>query len=161
VSVSELEWCDPELASKAESRALAQIDAVPAEWVGVFVGHPTKMRHDRYWDWPYFAGRTPDEPETTPPIPEERYRFGLRSLAAFLGKIRDSHSVIGVDAALRLDWSVRKPTESARQHFKTATAANLRSAASWPPHRSGLSPERIVEKTLSLIDTLEFAHLPT
>lgn len=155
LSVSEPEWADDGLAEAASRRVLASLSSSKTPWIGVFVGHPTKLRHRDYWDTPYFAGRTPPEPEFVEPLPLEVFERSLRNLGSFLAQLRSESEVIGVDALLASPLRFRPPTEPELAHFRQETPAWIRGAAKWPVHRPGLDPENIVRKTLAQASSLE------
>jgi hypothetical protein len=67
--------------------------------------------------------------------------------------------VVGVDEALALPWQVDKPDEDQLEFFRTQTERNLRGAAGWPIHRPDLDPSRIVEKTITLSDSMVLLSL--
>lgn len=155
LSVSEPEWADDALAEVASQRVLASISSRKAPWMGIFVGHPTKLRHRDYWDTPYFAGRTPPGPEFVEPLPVKVFERSLRNLSSFLSRLRSEFEVVGVDDLLASPLKFRPPTALELAHFRQETPNGLRGAANWPVHRSGLSAEGIVEKTLALEGRLE------
>ena len=159
ISISETDWMDPEMAAVAMDRAFAQLQTIEQPWIGVFVGHPTKMRHVNFWDMPYYAGRTPPTPELTEPVPVEAYARAKANLTTFLGRLRDAASILSVPEALALPWRFRAATQAERDYFVKRTSSNLRSAIGWPIHRAGLEAENIVAKTLALIDTLEVGEI--
>lgn len=154
LSVSEPEWADDARADEAAGRVRDALTASKAPWIGIFVGHPTKLRHRDYWDTPYFAGRTPPEPEFVEPLPLEVFERSLRNLGSFLAWLRSEFEVIGVDALLASPLRFRPPTDSELDHFRAETPAWIRGAAKWPVHRPGLNPENIVAKTMALEETL-------
>lgn len=125
----------------------------------LFLGHPTKFRHDRFWDYGYHGGVNPDPVPLTEPLPESVYRRSLERLRAFLEELQQVATVIGMDEALQLHWRYRKPTESELEFFRVRTAKNLKDAAGWPTHRPDLEVDNIIAKTLALSDTLEVAEL--
>lgn len=155
LSISEPEWADDALAEAASNRVRAALAAGKAPWIGIFVGHPTKLRHRDYWDTPYFAGRTPPEPEYVEPLPLEIFERSLRNLGSFLSALRAEVEIIGVDDLIASPLNFRPPTDPALTHFRKETPIWLRGAAKWPVHRPGLNPENIVAKTMALAETLE------
>lgn len=159
VSISEADWMDDDRARVASERALARIDEVPQPWIGVFVGHPTRMRHVDYWDWPFYGGLTPDKPGATALVPDDDYGRAKANLRSFLSRLRERHTVVSVPEALTRAWRFRQPSASESAFFGATTAANLRSAVGWPVHRSGLSADNIIAKTLSHIGSLEVGEL--
>jgi hypothetical protein len=160
LSASEPEWSDAKAAPAAAQRLLDGVSAIDQPWIGVFVGHPTRLRHEKYWDWPYFSGRTPDQPEMTAPVPDAMYEQGKAGIREFLHLLGRQTQIVGVDDALQLRWQFAEPNPDESEHFRVHTAANLRSATGWPPHRVGLSAELIVSKTLALASTVKIGALP-
>jgi hypothetical protein len=155
ISISESDWMDDSRSENAIERAITHFTSIEQPWVGIFVGHPTRMRYADYWDKPYYSGRTPQEPEFTDPVPDADYARATKNLAAFIGRLQEVASIVSVPEALQLPWSFRAPTEPERSHFAEQTSANLRGAVGWPIHRPGLSAENIVAKTMALADTVE------
>ncbi len=160
-SISELNWADD---ARAEARSaqvlgdLASNKQPNPSWTGIFVGHPTKLRHRDFWDSPYNAGRTPPSPEFAEALPEAIYERSKINLRAFLVELRGQAEVMGLDDVLNLPWTFRAPTLAERSYFDERTAQNLRSALGWPIHRPGLSADLIVDKTLALAPTLEISQ---
>lgn len=164
LSISETDWADDARAEAQSIRILAEVKARmapgirhPARWLGIFVGHPTKLRYREFWDSPYAAGRMPPAPEYAEPLPVETFERSKANLRRFLSQLQTQAKIIGVDNALALPWSFRAPDPDERDYFETHTSGNLRSATGWPIHRPGLSAELIVEKTMALSDALEVA----
>ena len=159
ISISETDWMEDEQAAVAMSRALAQVEAFEQPWIGIFVGHPTKMRYVDFWDTPYFAGRTPPSPEFAVPVPDAAYARAKTNLTTFLGRLKAVAEIVSVPAALALPWTFRVPTPAESGFFVEHTSANLRGAKGWPIHRPGLDAENIVAKTMRLADTLEVGEI--
>ncbi|MFI5387137.1 MAG: hypothetical protein ACHQ50_13580 [Fimbriimonadales bacterium] len=164
LSISEGDWADDDRAEVRSTHVIADVThrlspgtRHPAPWLGIFVGHPTKLRYKEFWDSPYAAGRTPPGPEFVEELPEETYERSKSNLRQFMDRLRPIVDIMGVDEALALPWSFRPPSEAEASYFREHTSRNLRSATGWPIHRPGLSAELIVEKTLNLLPTLEIA----
>jgi len=160
LSISETDWADDTRTAAASERVMRAIDDLDQPWIGLFVGHPTKFRYIDWWDTPYYAGRTPPEPEYGTPVSEEVYERSKSNLRAFLGRLKESFPVIGVDDALQLPWRFRTPSIEEIAYFRDRTPAALRGAKNWPIHYLGLDPELIVSKTMRLVHTAEIAFLP-
>jgi len=160
LSISELEWADPARANLAMYRVLNGIETIPQPWIGIFVGHPTKFRHVDYWDHPYYNGRTPSKPEFTEPLPEATYRRAKDNLTTFLEELRQRATIVGIEEVVNLPWRACELTPQESEYFCASATKNLRTAANWPPHRNGLSANRIIEKTLSRITTVRRLDLP-
>ncbi len=158
ISVSEPEWADDAKADAGMKRVFEAIEKRLAPWLGIFVGHPTKLRHKDYWDTPYFAGRTPPSPEFVEALPFETFERSLKNLGRFLDALKGRASILGVDDLLGRKWTFRKPTREEMTHFTVETPKNLRGAAGWPVHRPGLSADNIVDKAMRLGWTLEAAE---
>ena len=159
ISISETDWMDDERAASAMDRAMARIAALNQPWVGIFVGHPTKMRYADYWDKPYYAGRTPPDPEFAEPVPDVAYERAKANLTIFLARLAAVAEILPAPAAIALPWTFRPPTEAERDYFVEQTSANLRSVIGWPIHRPGLDAENIVAKTLAKMGTLEVGEI--
>ena len=159
LSISENDWADDKRAQAASDRVLEALQTIPQLWVGIFVGHPTKFRHHDYWDKPYYGGRTPSSPEFVEPVSEDTYVRAKANLRTFLEQLKSQVKVIGVDEVVELPWQFNVPTSDQMSYFESKTSASLRSAVGWPPHRPGLSAEKIVEKTMALKGTLKTASL--
>lgn len=153
VSISEDDW-----AAGRYEEAFAEIAAVPSPWVGVFVGHPTRFRYSKFWDWPYAGGVTPSSPSLTEPLPQETYERSKANLSSFLLRLKEDFQVIGVDEALQMPWRFRSPTPEELVSFRDQTAENLRGAARWPIHRPDLDVSNIIAKTLALAYGLEIGE---
>lgn len=158
LSVSEPEWAEDAKTASAAERVFTAIAKKSAPWLGVFVGHPTKLRHRDYWDTPYFGGRTPPEPEFVEPLPPETFERSLRNLGGFLTELKQRAEIVGVDELLERPWTLCAPTEGELSFFESQTAENIRGAARWPVHRPGLDPENMVAKALARKGTLEVAE---
>jgi hypothetical protein len=155
LSISEADWADDSRAAAASERVLRRLGEIDQPWIGIFVGHPTKLRYSEFWDKPYAHGRTPPEPEFVDPLPDDVYERSKANLAAFLSEIQGVADVIGVNEALIRSWEFRSPTPSELDYFNEHTPINLRSAKGWPIHRPDLDMAGIVEKTLALCESLE------
>ena len=159
LSVSEPEWRDDVEARLASNRVLTKIEESDLQWTGVFVGHPTKLRHKDYWDTPYFGGKSPTEPEYVEPVPVEEFEIGKQNLSEFLKRLSGEAAVLGLDEAVQRPWRYRAPTADELACFEKETASAIRGAARWPVHRPGLDPENMVSKALALKGTVEVAEL--
>jgi len=151
LSISEPDWAD---STDRPNRVLDAIRESDQPWLGVFVGHPTRLRYTQFWDFPFNHGQTPEIPEQAQPVEEPVYQRSLENLRAFLVKLQATTEIIGVDDFFTADLSFRPPTLSELEFFRLNTSGNLRGAAKWPIHRQDLSPELIVSKTLALEATL-------
>ena len=159
VSVAERVWARSGNPKPRIERALSRIRAVESPWVGVFVGHPTRLRHRRFWDAPFARGRAPKNPRAAPLLSDEVYGRSLDNLECFLRELPSRFAVLGVDEALALPWRFRPASLGEQAHFVKAAEANLRSVIGWPIHRPNLDASTIVAKTLALTQTLEVAQL--
>ncbi|HTQ08921.1 MAG TPA: hypothetical protein VMI31_02505 [Fimbriimonadaceae bacterium] len=162
LSISEIDWADDARAARRSAEVLEKIidpSSLP-DWIGLFVGHPTKLRYAEFWDGPYAKGRTPPGPEYGEPLPEEVYERSKANLRAFLPRLQASAEIVGVDEALALPWQLRRPTTEDTAYFEKHTSHNLRSATGWPIHHPGLTADLIVAKTMALRETVEIATLP-
>lgn len=158
LSIAETDWMDDERAALQSADVIRKTNDIFSPWIGVFVGHPTKMRYTEYWDTPYNAGRTPPSPEYTEPVPDEAYERAKANLRSFLAQLKETANILGVDEALALEWRFYPPSKLERDIFNKWTPANLRAAAKWPIHRPDLDPSKIVAKTMALAHTLEIGE---
>ncbi len=159
LSISEVEWGDPDLCAIATNRVTKGIEQIPQNWLGIFVGHPTKFRHKDYWDVPFYGGKTPQVPVPATPVSDDQYARAKCNLATYLTQLATVATIVGLDEALQQQWLTRAPIEAELDHFSSRTAANLAAATHWPPHHPGLSANNIIAKTLALTDTLEVCSL--
>lgn len=151
LSISESDWADDSCATTRSDEVLAAISDSKQPWLGIFVGHPTRFRYDRFWDMPFADGASPSIPDLATPVDEETYERSKVNLATFF---RELTNVVGVDTALNFQWCDAKPTSEEVEYFRTATSAAIRSAKHWPIHRANLDTELILQKTLELESTL-------
>lgn len=153
--ISEIAWGFNGDATKETERVLRSMAKLSRPWVAIFVGHPTRFRHQGFWDGMYMRGRVPSAPEFVAPEADELYDTRKRNLGAFLRKLASAHRIIGVDEAISIPWRFRKPTRGERAFFEVQTTEAIRLVKNWPIHRPELEVEGIVQKTLALRDTLE------
>lgn len=154
LAISEEDWVDDDRAAARSRAVLEDLARSRPSARCVFVGHPTRFRHRRFWDAPYALGRQPATPEPSEPVDEADYRRAKANLASFLRRVAESERIEGLDAALSGHLPDAMPDEATLAHFRRQTAANLRAAAHWPIHRPDLDVEPIVAKTLALASTL-------
>lgn len=158
LSISEADWADDTRAEGAAARILKRIAEIDQPWIGLFVGHPTRLRYEEFWDQPYMAGRTPDEPEGVEPVSDRIYERSKANLFAFLTRLSRRVQIVGVDEAISRPWKYRKPSVSELDSFIVDTGLALRAAARWPIHHPGLDSGLIIEKTMALAGTVEIAY---
>lgn len=151
LSVSEVDFIQS--TSRAEE-TLQSISMSKALWLGVFVGHPTRFRYNRFWDTSFANGLTPETPELSEPTPERDYRHGLENFKTFLIELKGSFEVIGVDEAIAMPRKFREPTLQEAAYFRERTSLAIQSAKHWPIHRPDLDVQNIIDKTLALESTL-------
>ncbi|MCW5941173.1 MAG: hypothetical protein KIS66_03015 [Fimbriimonadaceae bacterium] len=159
LSVSEDDWADDDRAARRCAEVLHEVSRRRTDCLCVFVGHPTRFRHERFWDAPYAGGRTPARPEPAKSVEDRVYEHAKANLASFLRGIAQIGRPIGLDDVLRLPWRFESPDEASLAVFRDRTAANLQAVVHWPIHRPGLDPAGIVAKTLALSNTLQVARL--
>lgn len=153
LSVSEDEWADDAVAADRTRALLRSLSESPARRC-VFVGHPTRFRHGCFWDAPFANGRCPEVPEPSEPVSEDAYTRAKRNLAAFLRRVGQAETVVGLDEGEGPRVPDKVPDEATLTYFRRKTARNLREAARWPIHRTDLDVEGIVAKTMALAETL-------
>ena len=149
-SISETEW----MSNPNTEILMTKLRAFVGPWVGIFVGHPTRFRHQDYWDWGYYGGINPNPIPTTPVTDDEIYEKAKSNLKAFLLQLKSEYEVVPCPTD---GFEFRKPTLREMDFFRRETEKNLRNAAKWPIHRPDLDPSNIVAKTLALADTVEIA----
>jgi hypothetical protein len=159
LTIGETQWCDDILAAHRMEAVLDSVEASSAPWAGIFVGHPTRFRHVSYWDLGYNDGASPDPYPLTPPIDEAMYHRSLNNLRTFLMRLKRVADIVGVDDMMEMDWTFRDPTMEELEYFRLDTPRSIKGALRWPIHRSGLSAENIIAKTMALEGTLRMAEL--
>lgn len=152
LSISEDDWADVERAQVKGARVLASLGS----WIGLFVGHPTRLRYAEFWDKPYASGRTPTAPEYVEAVPDEVYERSKQNLLSFLKLLQGEADILGVDECP--PFRFESPTEEELDFFRRETAGSLCDALRWPIHRRDLDVSRIIEKTLALDRTVEIAR---
>jgi hypothetical protein len=160
LSISEDDLMDDGRASVRIEEVLVDLSKIDQPWIGIFAGHPTRFRYQQFWDFSYALGSVPVPPEFAEPTENDAYCCGMANLETFLKRLRQSWKVVGVDEAMDLPWTFRKPTREEHANFRAKTAQNIRLAGGWPIHRAGLNVERIVSKTMALEGSLRVAALP-
>ena len=160
LGIGETQWADDLLAAQQIEAVIEAVQESKAPWLGIFVGHPTRLRHVNYWDTGYNGGETLEPYPLTDPIDEPTYQRSLNNLRTFLVRLKRVASIVGVDDLLEMDWKFRAPTSPELEYFRQETPKSLAGATRWPIHRPGLSAENIIAKTMVLEDTLEVAELP-
>lgn len=149
-SISETEW----MTNPDTEGLMRKLRAFVGPWIGIFVGHPTRFRHQDYWDWGYCGGINPNPVPTTPITDDEDYEKGKANLNSFLNKLKNEFEVVPCPTD---GFEFRKPTEGEKEFFRRETEKNIRNAAKWPINRPDIDPANIVAKTLALADTVEIA----
>lgn len=157
--IEEPNWLSDETAAQVTQQALAQIEASTSPVVGIFLGHPTRMRHTNFWDVPYYAGINPDEYVGPPPHPEPEYRAAVARFKAFIQLLTTRYDIKGFDAVQAMPWQWHDATASEREHAKKALADNLPRINEWPVHKPNLNIERILSLATQQVETLRVATL--
>jgi len=136
-------------------------------WREVFVGHPTRIMHEEFWDGRNFAdGAKPPREAWTPAKrkPEADYR---RALANFRHAVCTLRELPGIEITTIREMNARLselrsqllPTEEAAQVWP-GIEESLRKMAGWPILPKGLDMDRIVEETRQKLNTLRRIELP-
>ena len=159
LAIGETQWGDDFLAAQRMEAVLEEVQKSTLPWLGIFVGHPTRFRHVAYWDLGYNDGASPDPFPLTEVTDEETYQRSLNNLRTFLMRLKRVADIVGVDDALAMDWKFRSPSPAEVEYFRTDTPRAISGALRWPIHRSGLSADGIIAKTMALEGTLEVAEL--
>ena len=159
LAIGETQWADNVVAAQRIDAVMEEIESSPAPWLGIFVGHPTRFRHVRYWDIGYNDGVTPDPYPLTDPVDEPTYQRSLNNLRTFLMRLKRVANIVGVDDVLEFDWKYRSPTTEELEYFRKDTPRSIAGALRWPIHRPGLAGENIIAKTLALESTLMVAEI--
>ncbi len=159
LSISETDWADDDRARQRGAEVLSAIGNSQQPWLGLFVGHPTRFRYDRFWDAPFANGVTPVVPERSQAVSNEVYARSKENLASFLSKLKREVPILGVDEVTRWPWEFEQPTPEELDYFQTKTSEVLRGAKHWPIHRPDLDLSTIAEKTMALSGTLLTARL--
>jgi len=160
LSISETDWADSDRASMRSEQVLQSVQLLDSPWLGIFVGHPTRLRYNQFWDVPYNAGRTTASPEEATLADESTYQRCIDNLSEFLENLKRLAPIVGIDDVLKMGWQFRTPDQDELEHFRSETPKAIRGASRWPIHRANLNPEGIVAKTLSLESSIEVAELP-
>lgn len=147
-----------ETAPGAVEKAVQAVKESPAPWAEIFCGHPSRYRYLEYWDRPFFGGATPAPYTPSPRRSDAGFKACMANLREAVLRLKEEFDVVGVDEVVRLDWRWRAPTPEEKEKIAQGTAARLRAAAKWPPHRPDLDPERIIAETLARLDTLRIAE---
>ena len=158
-AIGETQWGDDLMAEKAMQNVLEAIENSSAPWHGIFVGHPTRLRHVAYWDLGYNGGVTADPYPLTPVTDEAIYQRSLNNIRTFLMRLKRAADIIGVDELLKLDWKFRAPTSEEVAYFREETPKYLAGAIRWPIHHPALTSENIIAKTMALESTLKVAEI--
>jgi hypothetical protein len=154
-SVSEDAWAEDVDVQALIKLVLRGGGGLASNWQGLFVGHPTRMRHREFWDKSYAHGATPIRPEPAERMDDKTYRLILQNLGAFLTAAKDKISIVGLDDILARPLPLREPTARELESFRMESSQAIRRCAfGWPIHRPHLDAEGIVAKTLALERTL-------
>lgn len=130
-------------------------------WREVFVGHPTRIMHEDFWDKNFFRGAQPPREKwvSAPRKSDADYR---RALVNFRAAARALRETPGVEVATirqmnervsRLPASDLTPEQAERAWAALESA--LRSMPGWPPIREGLDVNRMVGVAREKLGTLQ------
>lgn len=158
-AISEDDYATPETRATALERIRALCRS-KLEWVGVFLGHPTRFVHRAFWDAAFYDGRNPTEeiplPEARPEAEQEALFEGFEEL---LPKIAELGPVLALYEVLALPWDwVPLDAEAMRQTREAATT-RLSQAAKWPVHRPHLQVESLLAPLEATLQSLEIGRL--
>jgi hypothetical protein len=131
-------------------------------WQEIFIGHPTRILHEQFWDFPNFAnGANPPRSEWQP-APRKSQEALDRALANFRRAARTIKRLPGID--LR---TIRQMNEILSQSPSTALTVaeqeqiwpdierNLRAMVGWPILPCDIDLSSICRQTQQLLPTLE------
>lgn len=130
------------------------------EWVGLFLGHPTRFVHRAFWDAPFYGGRNP---EGDIPFPEERPKAEQEALfkgfEEALSVIADGGPVLPLEEVLNLPWDWTPLAEDERPQALNSAQERIRSAARWPVHAADLQVDSLVGLIERPMSRLEVGRL--
>lgn len=145
----------------AIERILSLLDSWPAPWASLFLGHPTRVRYEGFWDVPFYDGVDPVEYQSPEPKTQERYEACLDNLHRLIAEIAAAHPVLGFDDVLALPWTEVELRDLERKEAEEETVQAIRDrAAGWPVNRRGLPTHRLEAETLARFDTVKALELP-
>jgi hypothetical protein len=136
-------------------------------WREVFLGHPTRILHEEFWDGPNFSlGKNPPSDAWVRPRRkrEDDLDRALANLRRTVSALRDMQGItlktIREMNALALESPSTPLNASEIDAVKPTIEANLRSMAGWVilPLSTDVTP--IVQSTMERLDTLERISLP-
>lgn len=158
-AISEDDYASPESRVTALDRIRALCSS-KLEWVGVFLGHPTRYVHRAFWDAAYYGGLNPTGeiplPEERPQAEREALFEGLEEL---LPKIAELGPVLPLDEVLALPWDWVPMGAGAMRHTREAATKRIAQAAKWPIHRPHLRVESLLAPLEAALGGLEIGRL--
>jgi hypothetical protein len=131
-------------------------------WQQIFIGHPTRILHERFWDDPNFAhGANPPRSEWKP-APRKSQAALDRALVNFRHAARTIKSLPGIELRTIREMNEllsRAPTttltRAEQKQVWPTIERNLRAMAGWPILPRDIDLSAICEQTHQLLPTLE------
>jgi hypothetical protein len=131
-------------------------------WQEIFIGHPTRILHEQFWDAPNFAnGANPPRNEWRP-APRKSQEALDRALANFRRAVCHIKSLPGIELktirqmnAILASAPSHALTEGEREQVWPTIEGNLRHMAGWPILPRGIDLSPICHQTRQLLPTLE------
>lgn len=143
----------------AYARIRLQFSTTSSPWLGLFAGHPTRLRYVDFWDAPYAGGVNPDPYKPIEAKPEARYQACLDNLSWLIHKLKAEFQIIGIDDAVRLPWHTKQVEREMLPKMTEQTLKRLDKARRWPIHRPTLSIAEISSLTIANLSAVEIANL--
>jgi hypothetical protein len=147
------------------TRAAAEIAADVAAgifWQELFMGHPSRILHEEFWDAPNFANGADTPPEKRIPARRKTKESYERALHSFRLAARHVRSLPGVELRTIREMNTilagtpsRALSESERLSVWPAIATNLRGMSGWPILPRDFEPHNIAALTHERLGTLE------
>ncbi|HZT41095.1 MAG TPA: hypothetical protein VFA07_02840 [Chthonomonadaceae bacterium] len=131
-------------------------------WQGVFLGHPTRILHEEFWDAPNFAAGANPPREAWIPARRKSQADLDRALVNFREAARFLRSLPGIELRTIREMNARLaaapavPLEpDAQEAIWPQMEADLCAMKGWPIHRPDLNLSRIIHLTHDLLPALQ------
>lgn len=164
LGIDDSRYQDDLLAAEERRRVCARLEADAESgvfWQQVFLGHPTRLLHEEFWDCHNFCGgaRT-DESDWRLPLRKsqpdlERALVNFRRIVCAIRAVPGVHLVTIREMNQMLENAPAGPlTQEERDAVWPEIEANLRGMADWPILPRELDLSKIVELTSARMETL-------